>query len=105
MVVVTRALSGCVTDADPAPTDDIAAGYGHAVSDEESVAGDAPDIAEPCGTNDACALGLTCARYFGISGSAGPQLDTCELHCKADSDCPSDRHCIVLADGPGHVCR
>ncbi|HEX7700813.1 MAG TPA: hypothetical protein VF403_08830, partial [Kofleriaceae bacterium] len=69
------------------------------------VGGDAPGIAETCGANDACALGLTCVRYFGISGSDGPQLETCELHCKADSDCPSDRHCIVLADGPGHVCR
>ena len=90
-------LAACAADPGPQP---------ESVDDAASASdAPAPDIGETCGENDACALGLTCITYYGVAGASGPQMKTCEIKCKADSDCPADYTCMTLADGPGHVCR
>ncbi len=58
----------------------------------------------PCGDRT-CAPGLRCVRYFGIAGSKGPMLSSCEIPCSADGSCPEGQRCVTIADGPGRVCR
>ncbi len=64
-----------------------------------------PAMGEKCGADDACATGLTCVSYYGIAGKSGPEFKSCEIKCKADSDCPAAHRCATIADGPGQVCR
>ena len=60
---------------------------------------------QPC-PDGTCAEGLRCLSYYGIAGANGPQFATCELPCAANSNaCPSDQQCVVIADGPGQVCK
>jgi hypothetical protein len=60
---------------------------------------------EPC-PDGACADGLTCVDYYGIAGPSGPKFTSCEIPCSgAKAACPSGQRCIVIADGPGQVCR
>ena len=61
-----------------------------------------PGIGEGCGADDACADGLTCMTYCGISCAI--QFKSCEISC-LDTDCPDDLMCITIYDGPGTVCR
>jgi len=63
-----------------------------------------PGIGEKCGANDACGTGA-CVSYYGIAGARGPQFKTCEIKCETDAQCPKDRSCNTIADGPGRVCR
>ena len=66
-----------------------------------------PKQGEPCDANGKCARGLTCIRYRGVAGAAGPELTSCEIRCgeRAKSHCPKDQTCTTIADGPGQVCR
>jgi len=53
-----------------------------------------------------CSVGLSCASYFGIAGTAGPQLSTCEIPCaQPGALCPLGQACVNVADGPGQVCQ
>ncbi len=52
-----------------------------------------------------CSDGLTCVEYYGIGGGSGPLFKTCEIPCKENYDCPDGQTCILIADGPGYVCR
>jgi hypothetical protein len=68
-------------------------------------AGAAPGMSEKCGDGDRCAAGLTCVSYYGIAGARGPQFKSCEMRCESDKACPAGKHCAMVADGPGRVCR
>ena len=63
--------------------------------------------AEKCGDKPACVAPATCVSYFGIAGARGPQFHSCEIKCtpKNKGDCPADKKCVTIADGPGSVCR
>jgi hypothetical protein len=66
---------------------------------------DLPQQGQPC-PQGACAAGLSCLRYYGIAGASGPAFATCELPCAGNPNaCPSDQKCVVIADGPGQVCK
>lgn len=66
----------------------------------------APGQGERCGANDLCGDGLTCIKYYGVAGAAGPQLSSCEIPCgKGKAACPTGQTCRIVADGPGQVCR
>jgi eight-cysteine-cluster-containing protein len=66
----------------------------------------APDQGETCGPGDKCGDGLTCMKYYGVAGAAGPQLSSCEIPCgKGKPACPAGQTCQIVADGPGQVCR
>jgi hypothetical protein len=65
-----------------------------------------PPQGAPCTAEGRCAEGLTCLKYYGIAGAKGPEFTSCEIPCLNDpSVCPADQRCIVIADGPGQVCR
>jgi hypothetical protein len=67
-----------------------------------------PKQGEPCDEDGKCARGLTCMKYYGVAGARGPKLTSCEIPCggsKAKGRCPKGQSCIVVADGPGQVCR
>lgn len=67
---------------------------------------EAPGQGQTCGVNDRCAGGLTCVKYYGVAGAAGPQLSSCEIPCgKGKAACPTGQSCRIVADGPGQVCR
>ena len=54
------------------------------------------------------AAGLECVKYFGIAGPRGGELKSCEIRCqnpRKDDGCPAGQTCLVIADGPGNVCR
>jgi hypothetical protein len=63
--------------------------------------------AENCGDKPACVAPATCVSYFGIAGARGPKFHSCEIKCtpKHEGDCPADKKCVTIADGPGSVCR
>lgn len=64
-----------------------------------------PAQGQPC-PEGACAEGLTCISYYGIAGSKGPKFTSCERPCAANlQPCPEGQRCVVIADGPGQVCR
>ncbi len=64
-----------------------------------------PAQGQPC-PEGACADGLTCISYYGIAGSKGPKFTSCERPCAANlQPCPDGQRCVVIADGPGQVCR
>ena len=58
-----------------------------------------------CSKGQACAAAAMCVSYFGIAGARGPTFRSCEIRCTASSGCPSGTTCLVIADGPGKVCR
>lgn len=64
-----------------------------------------PGLHETCGTNDTCANGMKCMKYYGIAGPRGPEFKTCEVPCDKSTKCPSGTSCGTIADGPGQVCR
>jgi hypothetical protein len=65
-----------------------------------------PPQGAPCTPEGQCGEGLTCLKYYGIAGAQGPEFTSCEIPCLNDpSVCPADQRCIVIADGPGQVCR
>jgi len=66
-----------------------------------------PKQGEPCDANGKCAQRLTCVRYRGVAGGAGPEFTSCEIKCGEGSKgrCPKGQACITIADGPGQVCR
>lgn len=66
-----------------------------------------PKQGEPCDANGKCARGLTCVRYRGVAGAAGPELTSCEIRCGEGTKhrCPKGQTCTTVADGPGQVCR
>jgi hypothetical protein len=66
-----------------------------------------PKQGEPCDAKGKCARGLTCVHYAGVAGAAAPQLTSCEIKCGegVKGRCPKEQKCIVIADGPGQVCR
>jgi len=62
--------------------------------------------AEKCGDKPACVAPATCVSYYGIAGPRGPQFHSCEIKCTPKGkDCPADKKCVTIADGPGSVCR
>jgi len=62
--------------------------------------------AEKCGDKPACVAPATCVSYYGIAGARGPQFHSCEIKCTPKGkDCPADKKCVTIADGPGSVCR
>ena len=73
--------------------------------DDAAPVASGPALGQPCGTDDACAAGLTCVSYYGIAGPRGPEFKSCEIKCKADDACPPAHRCATIADGPGQVCR
>lgn len=65
-----------------------------------------PPQGAPCTPDGQCSEGLTCLKYYGIAGAQGPAFTSCEIPCLNDpSVCPDGQRCIVIADGPGQVCR
>ena len=66
-----------------------------------------PKQGEPCDAHGKCAAHLTCVRYYGVAGAAGPQLTSCEIKCGegVKGRCPKGQTCTTIADGPGQVCR
>ena len=66
-----------------------------------------PKQGENCTADYKCAAGLTCKRYRGIAGAAGPEFKSCEIPCsgKGSSTCPAGQTCVTIADGPGQVCK
>jgi hypothetical protein len=65
-----------------------------------------PKQGESCTADYKCAAGLTCKRYLGIAGAAGPEFKSCEIPCSGKgSTCPAGQSCVTIADGPGQVCR
>lgn len=65
-----------------------------------------PDQGQQCAPGDRCADGLTCIKYYGVAGAAGPELSSCEIPCGAGKPvCPTGQTCRIIADGPGQVCR
>ena len=72
-----------------------------------------PETPEPerglvqCGSR-MCPPGTECVEYFGIAGRAGGLLRSCEIRCDPKAGaivCPAGQSCVVVADGPGDVCR
>lgn len=64
------------------------------------------------GQGEACRDGecpepLTCVTYYGVAGPQGPEFSSCEIPCPSGKDdvCPENQTCVVIADGPGQVCR
>jgi hypothetical protein len=66
-----------------------------------------PKQGEPCDANGKCAQRLTCVRYRGVAGAAGPEFTSCEIKCGegVKGRCPKGQACTIIADGPGQVCR
>ena len=64
-----------------------------------------PGLHATCGTNDTCANGMKCMKYYGIAGPRGPEFKTCEVPCDKSTKCPTGTSCGTIADGPGQVCR
>jgi hypothetical protein len=65
-----------------------------------------PDQGQTCAPNDRCGAGLTCIKYYGVAGAAGPKLSSCEIPCGTGKPvCPTGQSCRTIADGPGQVCR
>lgn len=55
-----------------------------------------------------CAAPRECIRYFGIAGPSGPTFHACEIRCERgvqNDGCPEGTRCVIIADGPGEVCR
>jgi eight-cysteine-cluster-containing protein len=74
----------------------------------EPRSGDAPDDALAMCGGERCKPGQECVSYYGIAGSRGPRLHSCEWRCRPgqpNDGCPGGMRCRTLADGPGHVCR
>jgi hypothetical protein len=99
----------CSSPAKPAIPADPAAPAGSATSASEpagvtTTAAEGPGLGQTCGDDDSCAKG-TCVAYSGIAGPKGPQFKTCEIKCTGGGACPDGTKCIVVADGPGAVCR
>jgi hypothetical protein len=63
-----------------------------------------PKQGEPCPAGK-CAKGLTCIKYRGFAGAAGPELSSCEVRCSKAGKCAKGQSCVTIADGPGQVCR
>jgi eight-cysteine-cluster-containing protein len=83
------------------------AGAAGAKPDKSAGSGAAlPKQTENCTADYKCGPGLTCKRYRGIAGAAGPEFKTCEIPCSGKgSTCPAGQTCVTIADGPGQVCR
>jgi hypothetical protein len=64
-----------------------------------------PKQGEPCDEQGECAKGLTCVRYRGVAGAAGPEMTSCEIRCSSKIRCPKSQRCTIIADGPGQMCR
>lgn len=75
------------------------------VSPSSCESADLPGQGEECAVGDLCATGLDCVHYFGIAGPSGPEFTSCEIPCEVDAECPADQECVMIADGPGDVCR
>lgn len=70
---------------------------------------DLAQLGADCGAGDRCTGGTTCVTFYGIAGPQGPAFKSCELPC-ADGQggkgaCPAGSSCVLIADGPGQVCR
>jgi hypothetical protein len=79
-----------------------------------------PDPADPVGVDEPdedqtqlcdgqpCPAPKQCLSYLGVAGPAGPTFYACEIPCERGPDndgCPDGMSCVVIADGPGEVCR
>jgi len=93
-VLVFVVMAGCATDPDPTPTASVYSNPQVASAGIGKSCGDVP-----------CASDLSCVSYYGVAGPQGPLIETCEMTCATDADCPSDRHCVDATDGPKNVCR
>jgi hypothetical protein len=103
----------CSSPAKPAPADPSAPSppattSAPAASSSSGVttasAADGPALGQKCGADDSCGKG-SCTAYTGLLGPKGPTFKTCEIKCTGGSGCPDGLKCVVIADGPGSVCR
>jgi eight-cysteine-cluster-containing protein len=72
---------------------------------EEASGAELPGQGAACTEEGRCGPGLTCVRYRGVAGAAGPEFKTCEVRCGEGGSCPPGQRCVTIADGPGQVCR
>jgi hypothetical protein len=48
---------------------------------------------------------MQCLSYCGVAGCRpGSVLQSCEIPCKSDAQCPEGLGCGRVVDGPGRVC-
>jgi hypothetical protein len=103
----------CSAPAKPAPVDPpssngsatpVGPGTSAGAGTTTASAADAPGLGETCGSGDRCGKG-SCTAYTGIAGPQGPTFKTCEIKCTQAGGCPDGLKCVVIADGPGSVCR
>jgi hypothetical protein len=74
-----------------------------ACSDADDPPLDLTQLGAACGAGDSCQDGVTCLTYTGFAGN---ELKSCEIACPDDpAACPAGTTCVVIADGPGAVCR
>lgn len=64
-----------------------------------------PKQGQRCDAKGRCARGLTCVTFYGVAGARGPKMTSCEIRCSSGASCPEGQHCVIIADGPGQVCR
>jgi eight-cysteine-cluster-containing protein len=66
-----------------------------------------PQEGPKCG-NERCKPGEECITYRGIAGAKGPVFRECGIRCRRGQPrggCPEGMRCVMIADGPGPVCR
>jgi hypothetical protein len=66
-----------------------------------------PQEGPMCG-NERCKPGEECITYRGIAGAKGPVFRECGIRCRRGQPrggCPEGMRCVMIADGPGPVCR
>jgi eight-cysteine-cluster-containing protein len=66
-----------------------------------------PQEGPKCG-NERCKPGEECITYRGIAGAKGPVFRECGIRCRRGrprGGCPEGMRCVMIADGPGPVCR
>jgi len=75
--------------------------------EKERVEAKPPEEEPKCG-NERCKPGEECITYRGIAGAKGPVFRECAIRCRRGQPrggCPEGMRCVMIADGPGPVCR
>ncbi|MEZ4364908.1 MAG: hypothetical protein R2939_01310 [Kofleriaceae bacterium] len=106
VAVLASSLLACAGTA-PAPSTSSTTGGGLTEAPAEVSAPpiDVAALGDPCAEDGTCAAGVTCVRYYGFAGAAGPEFRSCEVRCDDGGGCPDGASCTTIADGPGRVCR
>lgn len=74
---------------------------------KERAPAEPPQEGPKCG-NRRCKPGEECITYRGIAGAKGPAFRECGIRCRRGQPrggCPEGMRCVMIADGPGPVCR